>query len=279
MLSAAELRARQAEKLSSRKDEFSSRFRKATEGYYEAIMREVKLALEAVQDSSFTYVILNFKPLTEDFEGLKYTTMLYGYWIKDREAFDDSIFAEQEVEKPFERAKKELAELGYRLENVSDPKVSKKLFIKLSWGEGESSSAPRPRRVAKPRIESESQISTRRVAKPRIESESQISTRRGKGQERGVNSEKKYEMRDMEKSPEEKERSLRKREEERERDRERDREYDRSRNMRRSPEPESDSESDSERRRAPKKLRWGDREAARDIKKTEDSGRREKTRI
>jgi hypothetical protein len=276
MLSAAELRARQAEKLSSRKDEFSSRFRKATEGYYEAIMREVKLALEAVQDSSFTYVILNFKPLTEDFEGLKYTTMLYGYWIKDREAFDDSIFAEQEVEKPFERAKKELAELGYRLENVSDPKVSKKLFIKLSWGEGESSSAPRPRRVAKPRFESESQNSTRRVAKSRIDSESQIPTKRGKVQERGVNSEKKYERRDMEKSAEEKERD---RERERERDRERDREYDRSRNMRRSPEPESDSESDSERRRAPKKLRWGDREAARDVKKTEDSGRREKTRI
>jgi Asp-tRNA(Asn)/Glu-tRNA(Gln) amidotransferase A subunit family amidase len=159
MISAAELRARQAEKLSSRKDEFGARFKKASDEYYETIMSEVKFALEAVQDSSFTYVILNYKPLTKDFEGLKYTTVLYGYWNKERESFDDSIFAEQEVEKPFERAKKELAELGYTLENVSDPSVSHKLFLRLSWGD--SPVPPRKPVARKPRYERRSERSER----------------------------------------------------------------------------------------------------------------------
>jgi hypothetical protein len=194
MISAAELRARQAEKLSSRKDEFGARFKKASDEYYETIMSEVKFALEAVQDSSFTYVILNYKPLTKDFEGLKYTTVLYGYWNKERESFDDSIFAEQEVEKPFERAKKELAELGYTLENVSDPSVSHKLFLRLSWGD--SPVPPRKPVARKPRYERRPERSERferskspearrerREAKPRIESESEISTRREKSAE------------------------------------------------------------------------------------------------
>lgn len=144
MISAAELRARQASRVppmdeQRKKAEFTARFKKAADGYYNAIMEEVKLALESIQEqeSSYTYIILNFKPLTAEFEGLKYTTLLYGYWNKERNAFDDSAFAEYGVEKPFERAKKELAELGYRLENVSDPSISKKLFIKFSWGEAE----------------------------------------------------------------------------------------------------------------------------------------------
>lgn len=142
MISAQELRARQASRVEKDKDEFRSRFKKATDAYYETIMREVKSALEAVQDSSYTYIILNYKPLTADYEGLKYTTMLYGYWIKEKEDFDDSVFDEQGVEKPFERAKKELDALGYRLENVSDSSVSKKLFLRLSWGDVEE----RPRK-------------------------------------------------------------------------------------------------------------------------------------
>jgi hypothetical protein len=196
MISAAELRARQAEKLSSRKDEFGARFKKASDEYYETIMAEVKLALGAVQDSSFTYVILNYKPLTKDFEGLKYTTMLYGYWNKEREAFDDSIFAEQEVEKPFERAKKELAELGYTLDNVSDPSVSHKLFLRLSWGD--SPVPPRKPVARKPRYERRPERSDREEKSPEQRKERKVDRRDDRRREKSP--EESYRRR--EKSPE-----------------------------------------------------------------------------
>jgi hypothetical protein len=59
--------------------------------------------------------------------------MLYGFWDKEKKSFDDSVFSANETEKPFEAAVKELAELGYTLENVSDSSKSKRLYIKLSW--------------------------------------------------------------------------------------------------------------------------------------------------
>lgn len=176
MISAAELRALQSSRVVVAKHDeeknkamFSARFKKACDAYYNTIMEEVKLALESIQEqeSSYTYLILNYKPLIADFEGLKYTTLLYGYWNAERKEFDDSTFAEYDVEKPFEKAKKELAELGYRLENVSDPSISKRLFIKFSWGEEEKPRKPRAPRVQREnreRFSGDSYVDRRRYA-------------------------------------------------------------------------------------------------------------------
>lgn len=140
IMSAEELRALQAEQIEARKErvakeqaEFGDRFRKACDKYYEILMEEAEKAIAEAQKSTKPFVYLDFKPLVRDVDGLAYTSLLYGFWNKKEHRFDDSKFSQFKVEKPLERATKDLDKLGYKLKDVSDASKSYRLFIKLSW--------------------------------------------------------------------------------------------------------------------------------------------------
>jgi hypothetical protein len=140
MISAEELRARQTAQQEVRKEqrakeqaEFGDRFKTAADKYYEVIMAEAERAIGEAQKSTKPFVYLDFRPLVKDVEGLAYTTLLYGFWSKKEQRFDDSKFKELGVEKPLERATRDLDKLGYKLKDVSDSSKSHRLFIKLSW--------------------------------------------------------------------------------------------------------------------------------------------------
>jgi hypothetical protein len=77
---------------------------------------------------------VNTKKLTEACNGFAYTSVLYGFWNKTAGKFEDTAFTKNEIAKPFEVAKKELEELGYKLEDITDPKKSfGRVFLKVSW--------------------------------------------------------------------------------------------------------------------------------------------------
>jgi hypothetical protein len=148
MISAAEFRKLQTETLTQKKAahdeaktkrevEQKARFVVACGEYREVILDEVQAALKHVRAKGlrYNYIMLDHTYLTKDTKGFAYTTLLYGFWNKERKSFDDSIFKENEVRKPFDIAAEELATHGYKLENVSDPARSKRLYIKLSWAE------------------------------------------------------------------------------------------------------------------------------------------------
>jgi hypothetical protein len=103
--------------------------------YKAKLLEEVSAALEHIRDNrlNYKYIMLDYKNITTDTNGFAYSTMLYGFWNKEKKEFDESIFSTNDTEKPFDAAVKELAELGYNLENVSDASKSKRLYIKLSW--------------------------------------------------------------------------------------------------------------------------------------------------
>lgn len=140
MISAADLRAVQTKSAATkagedaRKDaEFTTRFKAATDKYYDTIMTEVKLAVEAAKTSRRTFFILDANKLMASTDGFKYTSMLYGFWNKETHRFDDTIYKKNSIQKPLERVAEELAPLGFKLENISDSSKSFRLFIKLSW--------------------------------------------------------------------------------------------------------------------------------------------------
>jgi hypothetical protein len=148
MLSAAELRKLQSESAAARTEqqaelktkreaELKARFIEACNEYREVILAEVKAALDFVREQrpSYKFIMLNHASLIKDVKGFSYTTLLYGFWNKEKGVFDDSIFKQYESTKPFELAAQELEALGYKLENVSDHTRSKRLYVKLSWTE------------------------------------------------------------------------------------------------------------------------------------------------
>jgi hypothetical protein len=124
-----------AERKAQRDAEFKPRFQAACVKYKTKLLEEVTAALEHIRSKrlNYKYIMLDYKNITTDTDGFAYSTMLYGFWNKDSKEFEDSVFATNEAEKPFDAAVKELAELGYTLDNVSDAKRSKRLYIKLSW--------------------------------------------------------------------------------------------------------------------------------------------------
>jgi hypothetical protein len=160
MISAAEFRKLQTESLAQKKvaqdeaktkreAEQKARFAKACDEYKEVILDEVQAALKHVREKGlrYNYIMLEHTYLIKDVKGFSYTTLLYGFWNKETKKFDDAIFKENEVTKPFDRAVEELATHGYKLENVSDQNRSKRLYIKLSWADEESkptAAAPAP---------------------------------------------------------------------------------------------------------------------------------------
>jgi hypothetical protein len=146
MISAAEFRKLQTESLAQKKAaheeaktkreaEQKARFTKACDEYKEVILDEVQAALKHVREKGlrYNYIMLDHHYLIKDVKGFSYTTLLYGFWNKEGNKFEDNIFKDYEVSKPFDRAAEELAAHGYKLENVSDPTRSKRLYIKLSW--------------------------------------------------------------------------------------------------------------------------------------------------
>ena len=147
MISAADLRraqeanqATRQEEVARRKDEAAAReaklverFRGACDKYVDILLEEAKRALEYVQKTNKTYIILDHRDITKDVEGFAYTTLLYGFWSRSDNKFDSSIFTKNEIQRPLSRAAAELDKFGYKLEDVSDPARSHRLFIKLSW--------------------------------------------------------------------------------------------------------------------------------------------------
>jgi hypothetical protein len=154
MIPAQQLRKAQAENDAQRKErkaqkeaEFKPRFAAACGKYKTKILDEAAAAMDHVRSKrlNYKYIMLDHTYLVDSTDGYAYTTMLYGFWNKEKNSFDDSIFAENEVEKPFELAVKELDALGYKLENVSDSGRSKRLYIKLSWDSADDQAAPAAR--------------------------------------------------------------------------------------------------------------------------------------
>ena len=150
MISAAEFRKLQTESISTKADqkakreaeqkaEQKARFAVACTTYREVILDEVQAALKYVREKGlrYKYIMLEHTYLIKDVKGFAYTTLLYGFWNKEKQSFDDSVFKDNEVTKPFDLAVEELAKHGYKLENVSDPTRSKRLYMKLSWDDEE----------------------------------------------------------------------------------------------------------------------------------------------
>jgi hypothetical protein len=140
---ASEFRKVQMEHASQKKDdrekrdrEFTERFKAACDKYTELLLEEASIALKHAQGRFNNYIILDNKdrsPILQDCEGFAYTSFIYGRWDKRNHRFDDSVFARHSIARPLETAQKVLEEAGYKLENISDPKRSRRLFLKLSW--------------------------------------------------------------------------------------------------------------------------------------------------
>jgi hypothetical protein len=124
---------RRKEEAARREEKIVERFRTACDKYVDILLEEAKKALEYAQRTNKTYIILAHQDITKPVEGFKYESLLYGFWNSKDRKFDDSIFTKNEIKRPFDRAVEQLDTFGYKLENVSDPTRSLRLFIKLSW--------------------------------------------------------------------------------------------------------------------------------------------------
>lgn len=109
------------------------RFRVATDRYYERILAEAVKAIENATSTSHTYAILDCNILSESEDCFNSTMMMYGFWDNKNYMYNTAVFINNHIEMPFIRAVKELESHGYRLTDVSDPKKSRKIFLKLSW--------------------------------------------------------------------------------------------------------------------------------------------------
>lgn len=141
LIPAAELKKLQAAKggeeagkdREAREDDFVERFRASADAYYQRIMDEAHLAIDGAKEGTRSYAILNSGALMARQDTFSYSTMLYGFWNNEKKAFNQAIFIKNAIQMPFERARIDLRKAGYKLENVSDPSKSLKLFLKISW--------------------------------------------------------------------------------------------------------------------------------------------------
>ena len=128
MISAAELRKLQQSFLLTKEHEFIARFKKASDLYESILIQESQIAIMSAQKMISNYMFLNYIPLTVSIDGFYYSTLLYGIWK------DENLFQKFNILPPLEKANKELNRFGYRLENMSDPNKSNRLYLKLTWG-------------------------------------------------------------------------------------------------------------------------------------------------
>lgn len=140
IMPATEFRKVQTEEISNIKEErkkrdveFAEKFKGACERYKDLLLEEVAEALQEAKKRQKNHIILDDKFITENCDGFVYTSLLYGFWNWKSHSFDDSVFTKYSIKKPLETAQSELELLGYTLEDVSDPKRSRRLFLKLSW--------------------------------------------------------------------------------------------------------------------------------------------------
>ena len=106
MITAQELRVLQAKFL------LEDTLSKGTKYYDSLIMEEAKKAISYAQQTRQDWIFLNYFPLIQPVYGFSYTMFL---------------------ENSLNHARAELAQFGYRIENISDQTKSNKLFIKISW--------------------------------------------------------------------------------------------------------------------------------------------------
>ena len=123
MMSARELRKFQA-------DSDRERFINACNKYYNIIINECKLAIKHIQHNNMTYIVLNTTSLIRQTDGYSYTTMLFGFWNKEKSIFNNSVFLEYNILSPLERVYMDLETFGYKLEHI---KESMRLVFKLSF--------------------------------------------------------------------------------------------------------------------------------------------------
>ena len=119
--------------VADRNEQFAKRFSAACDKYYEILLKEVARVLDESKKTTKTWAILDDSNITGVIDGFSYATLLHGFWDRNTRKFDDSVFNKTNTDRPFYRAVTELAKLGYKLENISDPSKSFRLFIKLSW--------------------------------------------------------------------------------------------------------------------------------------------------
>ncbi len=119
--------------VAERNQQFAKRFGAACDKYYEILLKEVARVLDESKKTTKTSAILNDSNITGDIDGFSYATLLYGFWDRNTRKFDSSVFTKNNIDLPFYRVATKLANLGYKLENISDPSKSFRLFIKLSW--------------------------------------------------------------------------------------------------------------------------------------------------
>ena len=133
MISAQELRNLQKTFLNDKEGDFIQRIKDASDLYYKLLMEEAQKSIVYAQQNNLSYSLLNFTSLTQPVDIFTYTNLLYGIWINKYTNIPENLFLKYEITPPFDRAVKELEIFGYKLENVSDPNKSRKIYIKLSW--------------------------------------------------------------------------------------------------------------------------------------------------
>jgi hypothetical protein len=116
-----------------RNEQFVKSFSAACDKYFDNIISEAINVIKRSKHTTKTSAILDATNLTCNVDGFTYAKLLYGSWNRNTRKFDENIFAECNIERPFDRAVTELAKLGYKLENISDSSKSFSLFIRLSW--------------------------------------------------------------------------------------------------------------------------------------------------
>jgi hypothetical protein len=142
MISADALRKIQQEKReraradkSELKEKLKTAFVTAADDFYKRIVEECQIALEYVASTKYykNYIILNHAVIMKDIGSYKASTLMYGFWSKEKLDFETTVFEDYRIEMPFKRAVEECANTGYKLEDVSDHKRSNRIMLKLSW--------------------------------------------------------------------------------------------------------------------------------------------------
>lgn len=163
MISAEQLRKIQTEKREKVQDEkveqqakLREAFVKACDEFQQRVMDEIGQALNFVAGSTKflkNYIILDHEAIMKECGGYKASTLMYGFWNKDSKKFDGKVFADYEIQPPFQRVAEECSKTGYTLEDISDSKRSLRIMLKLSWGPSEFKPKPKTDRKFKPKNE------------------------------------------------------------------------------------------------------------------------------
>jgi len=135
ILSKEELLQKQVENSIAQKVAQKERFTNATEEFKKTLIECCDAALAKAEGfpSYYEYVSLDTSMLKKQFQGYSYTTLLYGFWDRETRCFKDTVFEENEVEKPFDKVAEDLKQKGYTLCNESIPEKKNSLILRIYW--------------------------------------------------------------------------------------------------------------------------------------------------